>query len=67
MTFYTVLAFFLASGELTGEPIILRSLQECSDAMDAYIYRDDMLDIDIFCVETRAASSSIRPVVRPSE
>ena len=55
MTFYTVLAFFLASGELTGEPIILRSLQECSDAMDAYIYRDDMQDIDIFCVETRVA------------
>jgi len=67
MTFYTVLAFFLASGELTGEPIILRSLQECSDAMDAYIYRDDMRDIDIFCVETRVASSSIRPLMRPSE
>ena len=67
MTFYTVLAFFLASGELTGDPIILHSLQECSDAMDAYIYRDDMRDIDIFCIETRVASSSIRPIMRPSE
>jgi hypothetical protein len=65
MTYFTVLAFFLASGDLIGDPLMFRSLQDCSDHMQQYAFRKELREIDMFCIQTDMASSSPRPRYRP--
>ena len=60
MTYFFVLVFFV-NGE-ASHGIVTKSEQACSDLMGQYLsYPDDM-----FCWSTSIASSSLKPILRPT-
>lgn len=65
MTYFTIFALFSITGELIEEPITFNSLEECGQHMETLAYRPEMKDVDMFCIKSEIASSSIRPKHRP--
>lgn len=65
MTYFTILAFFTASGDLINDPQSHQNFQACSDAMEQYVYLPEYKNIDMFCIETDIVSTSIKPRYRP--
>jgi hypothetical protein len=65
MTYFTIFALFSIAGELLEEPITFNSLEECGKHMETLAYLPEMKDVDMFCIKSEIASSSIRPKHRP--